>query len=150
MSESFHILFIDDDPIALSLAGRALASERHCISCAATADEALAMLAGMNFDLVIVDIIMPGMDGFEFLTHMRRRPEFDDIPALAVSVRNDGATAERALACGAQSFHSKPLDWTLLTEQIHEVLAGRSALNCPTNGDISVAVEELVDAIPVW
>lgn len=77
-----HILVIDDDPVYTALLARELEQIGHLVSTAANGREALYRLTEMRFDLVITDILMPEMDGIEFI---RRAPVGPRAPILAIS-----------------------------------------------------------------
>ncbi len=122
MSEPYHILFIDDDALILAIAEKALSGERHCTACAQSAVEALNMLKTMRFDIVIVDIMMPEVDGYTFLETLSADVTLMDIPRIAISTRRDAETQARALACGAHKFLAKPLDWNALPNLLHDMV----------------------------
>ena len=122
LSEPFHILFVDDDQIALELAERALGNERYCITCASTGEEALRLLDVLDVDVVVVDLVMPSMDGVELLHRIKCCDAVSHIPAIAVSGRADEIAIANALSAGAIRFISKPFHWETFATEIRKAL----------------------------
>jgi DNA-binding response OmpR family regulator len=81
----------------------------------------LAALETVRPDVVLLDLEMPRMDGFEVLTHMRANPETARIPVIVATGREDVGAIDRAFQLGATSFVVKPLNWRLLSYQIRYV-----------------------------
>jgi DNA-binding NtrC family response regulator len=112
-----RILIVDDEPDILHAFERMLTSEGHDTQRALSADEALELLDRTSFDLVMTDLTMPRVDGFELLARMRRRG--DETPTLVVSGTGTVESAVRALRLGALDFVEKPVhrDRLMLTVQ---------------------------------
>ena len=72
--------------------------------------EALAILAERSFDAVLMDIHMPVMDGFEATQHIRKLPEFAELPVLALTAGVTEEEYEQCKACGMTDFVSKPIE----------------------------------------
>ena len=102
-----RILIIDDEPDLLTAFARMLTSETHDVETATSAEEALDLLETASFDLVLTDLSMPKMDGFELLTRMRQRG--DATPTLVISGAGTVEHAVRALRLGALDFLEKPV-----------------------------------------
>ena len=88
--------------------------------------EALEKLKS-GFDLVLLDIMMPGMDGFEVVRHIRENKAFADIPVIMVTVLDDKETRLRAVEAGANDFISKPIDRLELSVRIESLLKMKDA-----------------------
>jgi DNA-binding NtrC family response regulator len=102
-----RILIVDDELDLLTVFSRMLASEAHDVEIAASAEAALELLDRSSFDLVLTDLSMPRMDGFELLTRMRQRG--DVTPTLVVSGAGTVEHAVRAIKLGALDFIEKPI-----------------------------------------
>ena len=102
-----RILIVDDEPELLTAFSRMLTSEALEVETAASADTALNLLDRSSFDLVLTDLSMPRMDGFELLTRMRQRG--DVTPALVISGAGSIELAVRAIKLGALDFVEKPI-----------------------------------------
>ncbi|HTU63186.1 MAG TPA: response regulator, partial [Polyangiales bacterium] len=97
-----RILIVDDEPDILQAFERMLTNEGHEVECTLSADEALDLLDRMSVDLVVTDLTMPRMDGFELLTRLRQRG--DDTPTVVISGGGTVEAAVRAIRLGALDF----------------------------------------------
>ena len=103
------VLIVDDTPANLGVVLEALGSAGYRLLVAENGERALALLARQAVDLVLLDVIMPGRDGFATLDDMRRLPEWHDIPVLFMTAIDDPAQKVRALEAGAVDYISKPV-----------------------------------------
>ena len=127
LSETMRILFVDDDPILREFAVVNLATEHASVETAPDGAEALSAIAAHAPDMVLLDLEMPTMDGFEVLKALRASPTHRDLPVIVVTGREDVDAVDRAFAAGATSFVVKPLNWRLLSHQLRYV--HRTAMN---------------------
>ena len=104
-----QILVVDDEVGALTLIGIMLERGGFEVIKAHKAYEALDILQEMTPDLIVLDIMMPGMDGIELCRRIRARPATAITPVLILSVRGDSDAVEQGLEAGAQDFLSKPI-----------------------------------------
>jgi two-component system CheB/CheR fusion protein len=86
------------------------------VTAATSGEDALCLLAGNKFDVVLSDISMPGMDGFEFLRQLRQMPGRAHVPILAVTGFGRLEDVERARAAGFYSHITKPFDFEALVD----------------------------------
>jgi PleD family two-component response regulator len=121
LEEDLRILFVDDDPILREFAVVHLSTEKARIKVAGDGLEALQELNTDHFDLVLLDLEMPNMDGFELLEKLRSTDQFRSLPVIVVTGREDVAAIDRAFLAGATSFVVKPLNWRLISYQIRYV-----------------------------
>jgi CheY-like chemotaxis protein len=121
LKDALRILLVDDDPILREFAIVHLSSERAQVQTAADGVEALAALERAAPDIVLLDLEMPNMDGFEVLRRMHENPHTANIPVIVVTGREDVGAIDRAFEAGATSFVVKPINWRLLSYQIRFV-----------------------------
>lgn len=121
LQDALRILFVDDDPILLEFAQVHLNTETAKVSVADDGDTALAMLGEVQPDVVLLDLEMPRLDGFEVLRRMRADPAHARTPIIVQTGREDVAAIDKAFRLGATSFVVKPLNWRLLSYQIRYV-----------------------------
>jgi DNA-binding response OmpR family regulator len=121
LQESLRILFVDDDPILREFAQVHLTTETATISTADDGVAALAMLDEIRPDVVLLDLEMPRMDGFEVLQRMRQEGDHQRTPVIVQTGREDVGAIDRAFQAGATSFVVKPLNWRLLSYQVRYV-----------------------------
>jgi CheY-like chemotaxis protein len=127
LQDSVRVLFVDDDPILREFATVNLASEQATIETAGDGREALVAIAENAPDIMLLDLEMPGLDGFGVLEALRADPRYRDLPVIVVTGREDVEAVDRAFAAGATSFVVKPLNWRLLSHQLRYV--HRTAVN---------------------
>lgn len=102
------ILVIDDDTSNLRMASRILGAEQMRVSCLKSGEDAIQFLQENRPDLILLDIHMPGMDGFETIAAVRQNKETADIPVIFLTADDDSETEKRGLESGAMDFIKKP------------------------------------------
>jgi adenylate cyclase len=111
------ILVVDDDAANRDLLARRLVREGYEVRTAADGAAALAALepgAGAAVDLVLLDVMMPGLDGYEVLRRMKANPTLRDIPVLMISALDEVQSVVRCIELGAEDYLPKPFDPVLL------------------------------------
>jgi two-component system phosphate regulon response regulator OmpR len=124
---TFHLLVVDDDDGIRKLLSRYLAREGFLVTSARDAAHARRLLAGLSFDLLIVDVMMPGETGFEFTAAMR--PTLD-APVLLLTARGGAEDRIKGLEAGADDYLAKPFEPRELLLRINAIL--RRARPAPT------------------
>lgn len=104
---AFHILVVDDDDRIRELLTKFLRARGLRVSAASDGEKALALLSQMRFDLVILDVMMPGVDGFEVTGTVRRT---SDTPILLLTARGEPEDRIRGLSLGADDYLAKPFE----------------------------------------
>lgn len=122
LTEATTILAVDDDPIMREFAGVYLSSPSASVETAPDGVAALALVAQRSFDIVLLDIDMPGLTGFDVLQRLRTEPRTAALPVIVITGREDMASIDRAYELGATSFVSKPVNWRVLAYQVRYVL----------------------------
>ena len=115
MNDRQRIMVVDDDQEMLKLLNRTLELEGFDAIVVADGDEALAILEEIEPDLVILDIIMPGLDGFQTLDLIRER---SNVPVIMLSARCEVSSLQKALALGADDYIRKPFSTRSLVARI--------------------------------
>lgn len=114
-----RILFVDDDYDTLKTYEKIIALFGHQALLAAYAADALQIAAAQLPDLIVVDMRLPDMDGFEFLKRLKSNPETAEIPSVMVSASPDHF-ANQAIAAGAKGYMTKPIDPGKLLDLLEE------------------------------
>ena len=112
------ILVVDDDEENRELLARRLSREGHRVRMARDGLEALALLESEPVDLVLLDVMMPGLDGPAVLARLKQDPERRHIPVLMISALNETASVVRSIELGAEDYLPKPCDPVLLRARI--------------------------------
>ena len=125
--EPTRILVVDDDPILREFASVYLTTPMSEVVLASDAATALDILSREVFDIAMIDIEMPGMNGFELVEHIRADEKLRELPVVMVTGREDIVSIDRAYNSGATSFATKPVNWRQLSHQLRYVIrASRS------------------------
>ena len=114
-----HILVIDDDERLRILLRRFLEESGFRVTDAASANEARQILKGIAFDILVIDVMMPGETGIEFLSDLRKE---DSIPALFLTARSETERRIEGLEAGADDYMSKPFEPRELVLRIKRIL----------------------------
>jgi len=117
------ILVVDDNPINLKLIRVLLAGEGYDVRAALDAEEAVVILQSFRPRLILMDLQLPGMDGYEFTRRLKAEPETRDIVIFAVTSYAMKGDEQRALDAGCDGYMSKPID----TEALPRIIAARLA-----------------------
>ena len=120
--EQTRILVVDDDPILREFASVYLTTPMSTVALAPDASTALDLLAREQFDIALIDIDMPGMNGFELIECIRGQDKLRNLPIVMVTGREDIVSIDRAYAVGATSFVTKPVNWRQLSHQLRYVI----------------------------
>jgi len=113
-----RILIVDDDENNREVLRRRLEREGHATACAVHGQDALERVHEERFDLVLLDVMMPVMDGYETLQRLKSAPETRDIPVIMISALDDMRSIVRCIERGAEDYLPKPFDPVLLRARI--------------------------------
>ena len=116
--EAGAILIVDDNLANREMLGRRLEREGHRVQLAAGGREALELLRGQRVDLVLLDVMMPDMDGYEVLQQLKADAALRDIPVLMISAVDEIQSVVRCIELGAEDYLPKPFDPVLLRARI--------------------------------
>src|SRR5918998_5363687 len=114
-----HLLVVDDDRRIRDLLSRFLSAEGYRVSTADNAAEARAKLNGLHFDLLILDVMMPGEDGFDLAKSLR---ESSAVPILMLTARAETESRITGLELGADDYVPKPFEPRELSLRIANIL----------------------------
>lgn len=119
-----RILFIDDDPLTLETLNKAVQIFGHEAMLASSGGQALVLAAAQPPDLVMVDMMLPDMDGLAVLSLMKQEPALANIPVVMLSASPEVDIAEISQAAGAQAFLNKPVRLQVLMDIIDHYTSG--------------------------
>jgi len=127
----FNILIVDDVPKNIQVAASILQSDSYHIAFAQNGTMALSQIESNRFDLILLDIMMPQMDGFEVCRRIRNRPDGRDTPIIFLTAKNDADSIVKGFAMGAMDYLSKPFNGAELQARVKthlELYRSRKAL----------------------
>ncbi len=119
------ILVVDDDRVNRMLLTRALESSGHTVTTAENGADALRMLGEMSPDVVLLDVVMPELDGMSVLEAMKSDAATHDVPVIMISALDDFESVVRCIELGAEDYLPKPFDPVLLQARIQAGLDRR-------------------------
>lgn len=117
-----RILLADDDPIMRELAHARLIDAGYEVLIAENGAEAFGLLKQKGADLVISDLDMPVMDGYQLTSEIRSCPRRGETPIIVITASDQAGAVDRIFAAGATSFLAKPINWSLFNHSIKFVL----------------------------
>lgn len=117
-----HILIVDDDALNRRLLIKSLESDHHRTSSVDNGFAALAALEADSPDVVLLDVVMPGLDGIEVLERMKADPRLLHIPVIMISGMDDSDSIVRCIGAGAEDYLPKPFDPVILRARIGAAL----------------------------
>ncbi|MEK8048622.1 EAL domain-containing protein [Ideonella sp. DXS22W] len=121
-TERPKVLLVDDDEVTLLLTAVALRERGFEITEAASGERALDMLAHWTPDIIVLDAMMPGRDGFDTCAELRHMPGCENLPVLMLTGLDDEASITRAYQVGATDFFVKSTQWSLLAGRLRYLL----------------------------
>jgi adenylate cyclase len=113
-----RLLVVDDNKVNRLLLGRGLEQQGHRVAFAENGRQALDMMAHNNFDLILLDIQMPEMDGYQVLEKLQEKLEWRDIPVIVTSALEELDSVVRCIEMGAEDYLTKPVNPVLLRARI--------------------------------
>lgn len=119
------LLIVDDTPANLSVLVETLGAAGYQLMVAEDGEEALAQTLRIQPDLILLDVMMPGIDGFETCRRLKARPETRDIPVLFMTALNETGDKVKAFAAGAVDYIAKPIEHEEALARIRTHLALR-------------------------
>ena len=117
-----HILVVDDSEDMRDLIQRLLERAGYRVVLAADGQASLTQAKLHHPDLILMDLSLPDMDGWEAVGHLRKMPEFRSIPIIAVTAHVSPREAERAMAAGCTAHIGKPFDTRVLLGEVARLL----------------------------
>lgn len=119
---SQSVLIVDDEPMARTLLRLMLVRAGFNVSEAENGSDALAKVKKNRPDIVLLDVMMPGMDGFMVCESIRGNEDMADLPIIMLSAKTDLDSINRGLRLGATKYLTKPISPEDLTEHVREAL----------------------------
>jgi two-component system phosphate regulon response regulator PhoB len=134
---TYRILVVDDEPDITALVAYHLAKAGYRVSTAANGPDALKAAREERPDIVILDVMLPGVSGYDVLAEMRRREETKDVGVILLTARREEADRIRGLTLGADDYLTKPFSPAELALRINALLRRLGAPAISTGATIS-------------
>jgi two-component system alkaline phosphatase synthesis response regulator PhoP len=120
-----RVLVVDDDPSIRAMLEYTLSFEDFDVTSVVDGRQALDHLRFNHPDIVLLDVMMPAIDGIEVAKSIRSDPELEDVPVIMMSARAGDGDIMAGWVAGAASYVTKPFDLDLLLQEIHRVTSER-------------------------
>jgi PAS domain S-box-containing protein len=140
------LLVVDDNETNCDLLERQLERQGYTVAVATNGPLALRMLQAMSYDLILLDIIMPGMNGFEVLEQLKRHEDWRHIPVIVLSALDEIDSVVRCVEMGAEDYVSKPFKPVLLRAKIAACLEKKRLRDQQI---LTLAQRSIAEATPV-
>ena len=124
-TETAHILIVDDDEHTLEILGRWLAREGYETIRARNGTESLEELAKNHVDVIVLDVMMPGMDGLQVCEQLRAHKDWRDIPVILLTAKDDMETRARGMSLGVSEYLTKPVNKQELLTRLRAQIRSR-------------------------
>ena len=150
MDKKDLVLVVDDDMMVRFLATETLVGKQFQVMDAADGRAALQIVACLQPDVILLDVIMPGMSGFELCSELRKLPSCRNVPILMMTGLEDVDSINKAYEVGATDFITKPLNWTMLEHRVRYILrSSRTRLKLEEN-ERSLAHAQRIARLGNW
>ncbi len=142
MTKSKTVLVVDDEEDILELVRFNLLREGYQVKCTATGEEAIQIVKSNHPDLMVLDLMLPGMDGFEVAKFLKRDPETRNIPIVMLTAKTEEADVLAGLEMGADDYVTKPFSPKELAARVKAVLRRNNL--APATDATAVRIHNLV------
>ncbi len=122
MKETYTILVVDDEPVNVFLLKKILEIRSYKVLTAGSGKESLQIMKEVIPDLILLDLMMPGINGFEVLAEMKSNPLTQAIPVIIVTALNDSENKKRAIHAGASAYIIKPISPEVILDTVGNII----------------------------
>jgi len=122
MNQKPKVLIVDDELFNLDYLEQALADSNYQIITASNGQEALDKIQSEQPDLILLDLMMPVLDGFAVLAHIKADQVLRDIPVIIISAEHDSKSVVKGIKQGSEDYLTKPVNADLLVKKVKEYL----------------------------
>lgn len=148
LDEPLRVLVVDDDPILREFACVYLSAPHVTIDTAGDGEAGWDLLTHGAYDIALIDIEMPRLDGYGLLSRLRDDVRLTDLPVIMVTGREDAISIDRAFELGASSFTVKPVNWRQLSHHVRYVVrAARHEREARRARDEAVSINRMKSEI---
>lgn len=117
-----QILIVDDSPTEVHILSSMLEKSGHTVITASNGEEGIAQARAAKPDLILMDVVMPGMNGFQATRQLTKDAETAEIPIIIVTTKDQETDRVWGLRQGAKDYVTKPIDEAVLSEKINALL----------------------------
>ena len=140
MSDRVKILLVDDEPSIVKMVGKRLEVEGFDVMVAMDGQDALKKAQADSPQLIILDLMLPKLNGYEVCTMLKQDGRYQHIPVILFTAKTQEKDAQMGLACGANAYLRKPFQAKELLDQIRALVNQPSATDGPAASPVPPAV----------
>ena len=144
------ILVIDDEELTRMFVRQTLEAAGFAVAEAEDGDAGLAISGELNPDLIMLDVLMPGLDGFEVCTALRQLKQHVETPVLIMTGLEDADSVDRAYQVGATDFITKPIRWDLLPHRIRYILRATRTMEALAASQTKLVEAQRIAGLTTW
>jgi two-component system CheB/CheR fusion protein len=122
MLQSKSVLVVEDDPDGQELVARMLIRANIAVEVAGTAEDALQLISPEEHVAIVIDLALPGMDGFELLNRIRQDSALATLPCIAITAYHTPSLKQRVMSKGFDAYFPKPLDDIRFLKTLKEII----------------------------
>jgi diguanylate cyclase (GGDEF)-like protein/PAS domain S-box-containing protein len=150
IADDERILIVDDDTLTRTLAAEALREAGYVVTEAESGEAGLVAFEAERPALVLLDVVMPGLHGFEVCRQMRAHPRLGHVPVIMLTGLEDTESIELAYDSGATDFISKPINWTLLRYRVGYTLRTATVLEELIRSERNLSAAQQIAHMGSW
>ena len=139
-NDKLHILVVDDDDRIRGLIKDYLLENNYIVSSAENAEDAKIKISYLNFDVIILDVMMPGQDGYELTKEIKKK---SDVPIILLTAKGEVENRIKGLELGANDYIGKPFEPKELLLRIKNILKNKNKINLDSNYKVGDALINL-------
>jgi len=128
-NQSLNVLIVDDNEMNRDTLARRLRQQGCTYEMAENGAEAIAMIQPRKYDLILLDIMMPEVDGYAVLSHLKSSPELKTLPVIMISAVEEMESVMKCMELGADDYLTKPLDPNLLKAAVERCVRAKVSLS---------------------
>lgn len=125
-AQLFQLLVVDDNEMNRDMLSRRLQRQGYQVDAVESGENALGALQTTNYDLILLDVMMPGLNGYEVLERVKSDDQLHDIPVIMISALDDLESVVRCIELGAEDYLFKPFNPVLLKARVGASLEKRA------------------------
>ena len=148
--ENANILIVDDDNISRITIKKVLEKSGYTVATAESGAEAIEVCIDQLPDLILLDVIMPGLNGYETCAALRNIADYNRLPILMLTGLDDMESIDKAFRSGGTDFITKPLNWPLLTQRVRYALRTRDLFNELNSSKLKLTKAHNIAKIGYW
>lgn len=145
-----RLLIIDDDPMLVLLLREALGDSEWVIRSANNGIEGLVLFKQDCFDLVLIDVVLPLLDGFSVCRNLRQANRGKDVPIMMITGLDDLHCIDQAYKVGATDFITKPVNWALLPHRLRYILRATQAFAALRKSEMQLNLAQQIAQVGSW